>query len=129
MCRDPLAATPFNPTLPSGDEFRSGGPILIWMSAIFGGGDAPSPPPLRQADPCECAPRERVSKGDMERAMDGDYSLDRARFHRQRAEHELDIGLIASSPAAARAHLELSSLHHRRARELDDHASGPLLRM
>jgi hypothetical protein len=65
----------------------------------------------------------------MEITMNHGEILDRAEFHRQRAEHELDVGLIASSPAAARAHLQLSSLHHRRARELDDHSSGPLLRM
>ena len=62
-------------------------------------------------------------------AMKHDHVADRAEFHRQRAEHELDVGLIASSPAAARAHLELSSLHHRRARELGGQLSRPLLQM
>lgn len=61
--------------------------------------------------------------------MRRDEASERAEFHRQRAEHELDIGLIASSTAAARAHLELSSLHHRRARELESQYSDPLLRM
>jgi hypothetical protein len=65
----------------------------------------------------------------MERASHGSCSSDAAEFHRRRAEHELDVGLIASNPQAARAHLELSSLHYRRARELDDRRSGPLLRM
>lgn len=35
-------------------------------------------------------------------------------YHRQRALRELDLGLVAGSSAAARAHLELSSLHMRR---------------
>ena len=61
--------------------------------------------------------------------MSPDRIVDKAEFHRQRAERELDIGLIASSPAAARAHLQLSSLHHRRARELGGQSSGPLLQM
>jgi hypothetical protein len=60
--------------------------------------------------------------------MHSSCSWDAAEFHRRRAEHELDVGLVASSPEAAR-HLELCSLHHRRARELDDRRSGPLLRM
>ena len=61
--------------------------------------------------------------------MDGEYSSNRAKFHRARTEHELDVGLIVGSSAAADAHLELSSLHHRRASELNDLSSGPRLRM
>lgn len=38
-------------------------------------------------------------------------------YHSNRALRELDLGLTASCFAAARAHLELSSLHMRRARE------------
>ena len=61
--------------------------------------------------------------------MRHDEASEKAEFHRRRAEHELDAGLTANGTAAARAHLELSSLHHRRARELHAQASGPLLRM
>ena len=43
---------------------------------------------------------------------------DQIRYHSTRAMRELDQGLSADSPAAARAHLELSSLHLQRARAL-----------
>lgn len=39
-------------------------------------------------------------------------------YHRDRALAELDRGLTAICPQSARAHLELSSLHMRRAEEL-----------
>lgn len=41
-------------------------------------------------------------------------------YHRQRASHELNLGLASSHLSAARAHLGLSTLHHQRARELED---------
>lgn len=40
-------------------------------------------------------------------------------YHRDRARHELDIGLTSESLAAARAHLKLSSLHWQRLKELE----------
>lgn len=40
-------------------------------------------------------------------------------YHRDRARHELDIGLTSNSLAAARSHLKLSSLHWQRLRELE----------
>jgi hypothetical protein len=43
---------------------------------------------------------------------------DQIDYHSQRAMRELDLGLIASCVAAARAHLQLSSLHMSRMREL-----------
>ncbi|WP_324749144.1 hypothetical protein SH591_10890 [Sphingomonas sp. LY54] len=39
-------------------------------------------------------------------------------YHSKRAISELDRGLISQSMEAARAHLQLSSLHFERAREL-----------
>ena len=41
-----------------------------------------------------------------------------AAYHRERALKELDAGLAAGSGSAARAHLQLSSLHMQQAREL-----------
>jgi hypothetical protein len=38
-------------------------------------------------------------------------------YHSERSTRELQMGLIASSTQAARAHLALSSLHLQRARE------------
>jgi hypothetical protein len=43
---------------------------------------------------------------------------DQIQHHAQRATREMDQGLSAKSAAAARAHLELSSLHLQRARAL-----------
>lgn len=40
-------------------------------------------------------------------------------YHRQRASRELNLGLASRELAVARAHLGLSTLHHRRARELE----------
>lgn len=45
-------------------------------------------------------------------------SGDRARLHEDRAMEELDLALGAGSLAAARAHLQLSSLHLDRMRDL-----------
>lgn len=39
-------------------------------------------------------------------------------YHAARATRELDMGLAAGSAAAARAHLQLASLHMARVREL-----------
>lgn len=39
-------------------------------------------------------------------------------YHSDRATRELDLGRAAKTPAAARAHLELASLHMARVREL-----------
>lgn len=51
-------------------------------------------------------------------------------YHSERAMRELDLGLIASSTAAAKAHLKLSSLHLARVRELGGGAGrGPILTM
>lgn len=52
-----------------------------------------------------------------------------ASYHHERARRELDAGLTASSSSAARAHLELSNLHLKRARELGAHEGRPLLSM
>ena len=41
-------------------------------------------------------------------------------YHSQRATHELDLGLSAGSASAARAHLELASMHLQRLRELTE---------
>ena len=46
-------------------------------------------------------------------------------YHEQRAMHELDQGLVAASVPAARAHLQLSSLHLARARDLQGVGGGP----
>ena len=43
---------------------------------------------------------------------------DRIEYHSRRAMRELDLGLIATNSAAARAHLRLSSLHLEQARAL-----------
>lgn len=43
---------------------------------------------------------------------------DQIQYHARRAARELDQGLGALSSAAARAHLELSSLHLARVRDL-----------
>jgi len=43
-------------------------------------------------------------------------------YHRDRARHELDVGLSAKSLEAARSHLKLSSLHWQRWRELEGSA-------
>jgi len=43
---------------------------------------------------------------------------DQIQYHTERAMRELDQGLTAGSEAAARAHLQLSSLHMQRARAL-----------
>lgn len=43
---------------------------------------------------------------------------DAVAYHSRRATHELDLGLIASTSSAARAHLQLASLHMSRVREL-----------
>lgn len=39
-------------------------------------------------------------------------------YHSERATRELDLGLTAGSTNAARAHLQLASLHMQRVREL-----------
>jgi hypothetical protein len=39
-------------------------------------------------------------------------------YHRERATRELDMGLVATTMAAARAHLKLASMHMDRVREL-----------
>lgn len=49
-------------------------------------------------------------------------------YHRRRALRELDLGLVAGTSAAARAHLELSSLHMRRMLELKGEAARPVHR-
>ena len=41
-------------------------------------------------------------------------------YHSTRAEKEMGLGLIAQGIPAARAHLQLASLHMQRARELGD---------
>ena len=64
----------------------------------------------------------------MQTTRQRDTSSD-ADLHRRRAEQELNIGLVSASLVAAEAHLELSSLHHRRASELGGLAREPLLRM
>ena len=46
-------------------------------------------------------------------------------YHRQRALRERDLGQSAASPAAARAHIELSVLHLRRAQELERPTARP----
>ncbi len=43
---------------------------------------------------------------------------DQIRYHQDRAERELAIGLTAQSIPAARAHLQLASLHRDRAKAL-----------
>ena len=52
-------------------------------------------------------------------------------FHRRRASQELHIGLLATDPAIARAHLKLSSLHFQKVRDLKRSGDSlpPLLTM
>jgi hypothetical protein len=45
---------------------------------------------------------------------------DDTEYHFARAQNELNLGLGARGGAAARAHLQLSTLHMQRARELKD---------
>lgn len=45
-------------------------------------------------------------------------------YHRERANRELNLGLACSSIRVARAHLQLSSLHFRKMREIELQA-GP----
>ena len=54
---------------------------------------------------------------------------DEAIYHRDRALSELDRGLTAHCPQAARAHMELSGLHLRRAQELGATMPKPMLVM
>lgn len=49
-------------------------------------------------------------------------------YHSQRAMSERDLGLSAGSVPAAKAHLQLSSLHLQRARELSGQIGRPTLR-
>lgn len=53
----------------------------------------------------------------------------RIQYHADRAMRELDMGLAAACTAAARAHLQLSSLHMTRIQELRlaDGAKPPLI--
>ena len=48
-----------------------------------------------------------------------------ATYHRERALKELSAGLVAGCSSAARAHLQLSTLHMQRARELGATLPGP----
>jgi hypothetical protein len=51
-------------------------------------------------------------------------------YHRRRAMRELDLGLTAECPNAARAHLTLSSLHLQRLRQAGgEQGNAPLLQM
>ena len=50
---------------------------------------------------------------------------DQIQYHTQRAMRELDQGLLASCAEAARAHLQLSSLHLSRLRSLQGNGDGP----
>jgi hypothetical protein len=54
---------------------------------------------------------------------------DDIQYHQTRAARELDMGLSTSCLNAARAHLQLSSLHMRRARELGGTDGKPPLQM
>ncbi len=45
-------------------------------------------------------------------------------YHEQRAEREMALGLTATSMAAARAHLELATLHREQVRGLAGRLSG-----
>lgn len=47
------------------------------------------------------------------------------RYHEQRAKRELDQGRAAASVPAARAHLQLSSLHLAKARDLQGEGGAP----
>ena len=55
--------------------------------------------------------------------------LDDIQYHQARAARELDMGLSTSCLNAARAHLQLSSLHMQRARELGATDGKPPLQM
>lgn len=46
------------------------------------------------------------------------HRQDAASYHSRRATHELDLGLVAQNGRAARAHLQLASMHMQRVREL-----------
>jgi hypothetical protein len=62
----------------------------------------------------------------------GDYAVPKtndASYHRDRALQERDLGLAAACPMAARSHMELSSLHVRRARDLGAEMPRPPLQM
>lgn len=48
------------------------------------------------------------------RTMDEDLN-----YHRQRANRELNLGLACGSIRVARAHLQLSSLHFKKMRDLE----------
>jgi hypothetical protein len=49
-------------------------------------------------------------------------------YHRTRATRELNLGLASSALRVARAHLQLSSLHFRRMREIELELRQPLER-
>ena len=59
----------------------------------------------------------------------GIVDSDDIRYHQARAARELDMGLSTSCLNAARAHLQLSSLHTQRARELGATEGKPPLQM
>lgn len=46
------------------------------------------------------------------------HRQDELSYHSERATRELDLGLTAGSSMAARAHLELASMHMQRVRQL-----------
>lgn len=50
-------------------------------------------------------------------------------YHRERADRELEAGLIAKSLTAARSHLRLAALHMQRVRDLATSGAPPLLFM
>ena len=52
---------------------------------------------------------------------------ERIEYHSDRAEAELQLGLLAKGQTASRAHLELASLHMQRVRELSGNGAhaGP----
>lgn len=52
---------------------------------------------------------------------------DALNYHSLRAARELDLGLTAASIAAARAHLQLASMHMQKARELNTSTVPPPL--
>lgn len=45
--------------------------------------------------------------------------IDALNYHSERATRELDLGLVADSSSATRAHLQLASMHLQRVRELN----------
>lgn len=51
---------------------------------------------------------------------------DALNYHSQRATRELDLGLLAHSPPAQRAHLQLASMHLQRVRELSGRRGTPI---